>query len=68
MNRVAKEVVENVIGGNTYLHSKVNNWSNTIVEHVLSQLVKQSKNFKFIGKKIVFIRLHFVNESYTLPF
>jgi len=48
VNKVAKEVVETVIGSQAYQHSKVNNWSNAIVEQVLQQLIKSNKSFKYI--------------------
>ncbi len=49
VNKLTKEVVETIIGANTYQHSKVNNWSNNIVEQVLQQLIKINKSFKYIG-------------------
>lgn len=47
---LAKEVIETVIGGNTFEQSKVNQWSNEIVEQTLAQLTKPGKPFKYIGE------------------
>lgn len=50
----AKEVIETVIGGNSFEQSKINEWSNAIVENTLAQLLsKHSKAFKYIGKIIL---------------
>ncbi|CAG2181186.1 unnamed protein product [Oppiella nova] len=57
VNKVAKEVVETVIGSQAYQHSKVNNWSNAIVEQVLQQLIKSNKSFKYIGWCPPFLRM-----------
>ncbi|XP_054164038.1 dynein light chain Tctex-type 1-like [Oppia nitens] len=48
VNKTTKEVVETIIGSNTYQHSEVTNWSNTIVEQVMQQLVKNNNKFKYI--------------------
>jgi len=49
VNKLTKEVVETIIGANTYQHSKVNFWSNNIVDQVLQQLIKINKSYKYIG-------------------
>ncbi|CAN7984193.1 unnamed protein product [Ixodes pacificus] len=43
--------METIIGGNIYQHSKVPQWTNTTVEHILGQLTKMNKPFKYIGKE-----------------
>ena len=48
-----KEAIESVIGGNTYLHNKVNQWSSSIMDSCLQSLVKLQKPFKYIGKMIL---------------
>ncbi|XP_076373035.1 dynein light chain Tctex-type 1-like [Tachypleus tridentatus] len=42
------EAVEGTIGGNAYQHSKVNQWTNTIVEQILGHVTKLNKPFKYI--------------------
>lgn len=42
--------VEGTIGGTEYQHSRVNQWSNKVMEQVLSQLAKLGKPFKYIGR------------------
>ncbi len=44
-----KEAIESVIGGNTYQHNKVNQWSSSIMDQCLQALVKLQKPFKYIG-------------------
>lgn len=46
--------VEAAIGGNTYQHSRVNQWTTNVVEQCLSQLSKLGKPFKYIGMFSVF--------------
>ena len=48
-----KEAIESVIGGNTYQHNKVNQWSSSIMDNCLQQLVKLQKPFKYIGQFII---------------
>lgn len=42
--------MEEVIERNTYQHSKVKQWSDKIVEQVLSHLKDLNKPFKYIGE------------------
>ncbi|XP_063068244.1 dynein light chain Tctex-type 3 isoform X1 [Engraulis encrasicolus] len=42
------QCIEGIIGGVDYSQNKVNQWTATIVEHSLTQLVKQGKPFKYI--------------------
>ena len=44
------QCIEGIIGGVDYSQNKVNQWTATIVEHSLTQLVKQGKPFKYIGR------------------
>uniref|UniRef100_A0AAR2IT73 Dynein light chain Tctex-type 1 n=1 Tax=Pygocentrus nattereri TaxID=42514 RepID=A0AAR2IT73_PYGNA len=41
------------IGGNAYQHSRVNQWTNNVVEQCLSQLSKLGKPFKYIVTCII---------------
>lgn len=43
------QCIEGVIGGVDYSQNKVNQWTASIVEHSLTQLVKQGKAYKYIG-------------------
>ncbi|XP_059478456.1 dynein light chain Tctex-type 1 [Neocloeon triangulifer] len=45
---IIKEAVEKVIGGNNYDQTKVNTWSNSVVETCLGTLCKSQKPFKYI--------------------
>ncbi|XP_010175480.1 dynein light chain Tctex-type 1 [Antrostomus carolinensis] len=45
---IIKEAIESAIGGNAYQHSKVNQWTTSVVEQTLSQLTKLGKPFKYI--------------------
>ena len=47
---MTKEVVETIIGSNTYQHSEVTNWSNAVVEQVLQKLVKIDNKYKYVGQ------------------
>lgn len=42
--------MEGAIGGNSYQHNKVNQWTSNVVEQCLNQLTKLNKPFKYIGK------------------
>uniref|UniRef100_A0A8C5JRT0 Dynein light chain Tctex-type 1 n=1 Tax=Junco hyemalis TaxID=40217 RepID=A0A8C5JRT0_JUNHY len=42
------QAIEGAIGGNAYQHSKVNQWTTSVVEQTLSQLTKLGKPFKYI--------------------
>ncbi len=49
VSNIIKESVESTIGGNSYAHAKVNNWTNSVVESCLAALTKLQKPFKYIG-------------------
>lgn len=53
VSKIIKEAIESTIGGNAYLHDKVNNWTGAVVESCLSVLTKLQKPYKYIGKLIV---------------
>ncbi|KAG9334425.1 hypothetical protein JZ751_007681 [Albula glossodonta] len=63
-----KECIEGIIGGVDYNQNKVNQWTATIVEHSLTQLVKQGKPFKYIVNCAVMQKsgagLHTANSCY----
>ncbi|KAI2654331.1 Dynein light chain Tctex-type 1 [Labeo rohita] len=50
---VIKETVESTIGNSSYQHSKVNQWTSSIVESSLNQLTKLGKPFKYIVTCII---------------
>lgn len=45
-----QQAIESAIGGNAYQHSRVNQWTTSVVEQTLSQLTKLGKPFKYIGE------------------
>ncbi|XP_075871384.1 peroxisomal biogenesis factor 7 isoform X2 [Nelusetta ayraudi] len=47
--RLHRQCVEGTIGGTEYQHSRVNQWSNKVIEQVLNQLARLGKPFKYIG-------------------
>uniref|UniRef100_A0A8C8BLW0 Dynein light chain Tctex-type 1 n=1 Tax=Otus sunia TaxID=257818 RepID=A0A8C8BLW0_9STRI len=47
-NWYGQTAIESAIGGNAYQHSKVNQWTTSVVEQTLSQLTKLGKPFKYI--------------------
>lgn len=50
VSNIIKESIEQTIGGNSYVHAKVNNWTNSVVESCLASLTKLQKPFKYIGQ------------------
>ncbi|MGH0167961.1 UNVERIFIED_CONTAM: hypothetical protein FKN15_057818 [Acipenser sinensis] len=60
--------IESIIGGVDYNQNKVNQWTASIVEHSLTQLVKQGKPFKYIVNCAVMQKsgagLHTANSCY----
>uniref|UniRef100_A0A803W3G3 Dynein light chain Tctex-type 1 n=1 Tax=Ficedula albicollis TaxID=59894 RepID=A0A803W3G3_FICAL len=50
VSSIIKEAIEGAIGGNAYQHSRVNQWTTSVVEQTLSQLTKLGKPFKYIGE------------------
>ncbi|XP_036830935.1 dynein light chain Tctex-type 3 isoform X6 [Oncorhynchus mykiss] len=63
-----KECIEAIIGGLDYNQNKVNQWTASIVEHSLTQLVKQGRPFKFIVNCAIMQKsgagLHTANSCY----
>uniref|UniRef100_A0A8C4GDC0 Dynein light chain Tctex-type 1 n=2 Tax=Dicentrarchus labrax TaxID=13489 RepID=A0A8C4GDC0_DICLA len=53
VSKIIKESVEAAIGGNAYQHSRVNQWTTSVVEQCLSQLSKLGKPFKYIVTCII---------------
>jgi len=53
INKLAKQVIESVIGNNAYAHSKVNAWSNSVVEQVLANLMKINRPFKYVVSCVI---------------
>ncbi|TRY76763.1 hypothetical protein TCAL_07609 [Tigriopus californicus] len=48
VSNIIKESIESTIGGNSYVHTKVNLWTNSVVEACLASLTKLQKPFKYI--------------------
>lgn len=48
VSAIIKEAIEVSIGGNSYQHSKVNQWTTAVVESCLNGLVKLHKPYKYI--------------------
>ncbi|KAF5890017.1 dynein light chain tctex-type 3, partial [Clarias magur] len=67
-SNAVKECIEGVIGGVDYSQNKVNQWTASIVEHSLTQLVKQGKTFKYIVNCAIMQKsgagLHTANSCY----
>ncbi|KAM4712939.1 dynein light chain Tctex-type 1-like [Anableps anableps] len=53
VNKIIKCAVETVIGENSYKHSRVNQWTTSVVEQCLIQLSKLGKPFKYIANCII---------------
>ncbi|KAF7669575.1 hypothetical protein LDENG_00173810 [Lucifuga dentata] len=53
VSTIIKESVESIIGGNAYQHSRVNQWTTSVLEQCLSQLGKLGKPFKYIVNCII---------------
>uniref|UniRef100_A0A8K9V8H0 Dynein light chain Tctex-type 3 n=1 Tax=Oncorhynchus mykiss TaxID=8022 RepID=A0A8K9V8H0_ONCMY len=62
------QCIEAIIGGLDYNQNKVNQWTASIVEHSLTQLVKQGRPFKFIVNCAIMQKsgagLHTANSCY----
>ncbi|KAM9449165.1 dynein light chain Tctex-type 1-like isoform 4-T4 [Salvelinus alpinus] len=62
------QCIEGIIGGLDYNQNKVNQWTASIVEHSLTQLVKQGRPFKFIVNCAIMQKsgagLHTANSCY----
>ncbi|KYN00787.1 Dynein light chain Tctex-type 1 [Cyphomyrmex costatus] len=48
VSNIIKEAIEVSIGGNTYQHNKVNQWTSNVVEACLGNLTKLQKAYKYI--------------------
>lgn len=48
VSNIIKESIEATIGGNSYAHAKVSQWTNSVVESCLASLTKLQKPFKYI--------------------
>ncbi|CAG03601.1 unnamed protein product [Tetraodon nigroviridis] len=53
VSKIIKESIEATIGGNTYQHNRVNQWSSSVVELCLSHLSRLGKPFKYIVNCII---------------
>lgn len=49
MSKIIKEAIEVSIGGNAYMHNRVNQWTSNVVEACLGNLTKLQKAYKYIG-------------------
>ena len=57
---VVLQAIEGAIGGNSYQHNKVNQWTSNVVEQCLNQLTKLGKPFKYIGNYCMYCILSIV--------
>ncbi|XP_036883742.1 dynein light chain Tctex-type 1-like [Sturnira hondurensis] len=48
VSNVVKEATERDVDGDTYRHSKVNQWAASVVEQALSQITKLGKPLQYI--------------------
>ncbi|MED6237372.1 Dynein light chain Tctex-type [Characodon lateralis] len=53
VSKIMKDSVETAIGENSYKHSRVNQWTTSVVEQCLIQLSKLGKPFKYIVNCII---------------
>ncbi|KAA3674733.1 dynein light chain Tctex-type 1, partial [Paragonimus westermani] len=44
-----EESIESTVGSNTYSHSKVQQWTSSVIEQCLNHLTKLGKPFKYVG-------------------
>ncbi|XP_045710473.1 dynein light chain Tctex-type 1-like [Phyllostomus hastatus] len=49
VSNVVKEAMDRAIGGGTYQHSKVNQWTTNVAEETSSQLSKLGEPCKYTG-------------------
>lgn len=54
VSNIIKDTIEKIIGGNSYQHNKVNRWTADIVDHVLTELTKLGKPFKYIVQAVCY--------------
>lgn len=52
VSNIIKDTIEKIIGGNSYQHNKVNRWTADIVDHVLTELTRLGKPFKYIVQAV----------------
>ncbi|EEH54883.1 flagellar outer arm dynein light chain [Micromonas pusilla CCMP1545] len=48
MDTIVRECIESAVGTNSFLHSKVNQWTSNVVEGCLKKLAGLQKPFKYI--------------------
>ena len=65
VSNIIKESIESTIGGNSYVHAKVNHWTNSVVESCLASLTKLQKPFKYIGKTYFIGLLVLYNDNFV---
>ncbi|KAF7256272.1 hypothetical protein EG68_07155 [Paragonimus skrjabini miyazakii] len=49
VKNIVKESIESTVGSNTYSHSKVQQWTSSVIEQCLNHLTKLGKPFKYVG-------------------
>lgn len=52
VSNIIKKTIEQIIGGNSYQHNKVNRWTADIVDQVLTELTRLEKPFKYIVQAV----------------
>uniref|UniRef100_A0A8C6UNI2 Dynein, light chain, Tctex-type 1 n=1 Tax=Neogobius melanostomus TaxID=47308 RepID=A0A8C6UNI2_9GOBI len=68
VSKIVKESVEATIGGNTYQHNRVNQWTTSVVEQCLSQLSKLGKSFKYIVTCVIMQKTELACKQLMLVF
>ncbi|GFV58539.1 dynein light chain Tctex-type 1 [Trichonephila clavipes] len=65
VSKIIKSAVEEVIERNTYQHSKVKQWSDKIIEQILTNLKELNKPFKYIVSRSMTQAVIFLEVSIT---
>ncbi|XP_061584622.1 dynein light chain Tctex-type 1-like [Cololabis saira] len=53
VRQIIQDSIETTIGGNDYKHSRVDQWTTSVMEQSLSQLSKLGKHFKYIVNCVI---------------
>lgn len=54
INKITKEVIESIINNESYKHSYVGGWNDTIVDRVIQQLISNDSSYKYIVTCAIF--------------
>ncbi|CAF2581501.1 unnamed protein product [Rotaria sp. Silwood2] len=53
VSHIVKDVIERLIGTNSYQHDKVTRWTVDIVDQILTELTILDKRFKYIVQAVI---------------